>query len=99
VTFLRPFILTGFDAVQAAGTYIIDIDEEPIEGLSFPAYRRVSTQMQVSARGVIEHRFIDPAELDEALARDAAQQEPLVRRNKAREGARGMLKSRLSRRR
>lgn len=94
VTFKRPFILSGFDAVQAAGTYIVDVDEEEIENLSFLAYKRVSTQMQVSARGVIEHRFIDPTELDEALLRDAAQQEPFVGSAAKHAAARRMLKSR-----
>ncbi len=76
VTFRRPFIMGGFDAIQAAGTYVIDVEEETIEGLSFPAFRRLSTQMRIYTLGTTEHRFINPVELDEALLRDAAQQEP-----------------------
>jgi hypothetical protein len=71
VTFRRPFTLEGFDAAQAAGTYVIDVEEEVIESLSFPAYRRLSTQMQVPSNGATEYRTINPAELDEALMRDA----------------------------
>ena len=76
VTFRRPFILGGFDAVQAAGTYVINVEEELIETLSFPAFRRLSTQIQISSHGVTEHRFINPVELDEALLRDEAQSDP-----------------------
>jgi hypothetical protein len=75
VTFRRPFILSGFEAVQAAGTYVIDVEDEAIESLSFLASRRTSTQMRISALGATEHRTIDPAELDKALLRDAAQPE------------------------
>ena len=76
VTFKHPFFLNGFDALQAAGTYVIDIDEVAIENVSFPAWRRVATLMQVSVHGATEHRTIDAAELDEALERDAAGLEP-----------------------
>jgi hypothetical protein len=76
VTFRHPFFLNGFDALQAAGTYVIDIDEVAIENLSFPAWRRVSTLMQISVHGATESRTIDPAELDEALERDVAGLEP-----------------------
>jgi hypothetical protein len=68
-------MLGSFDAVQPAGTYVIDVEEEAIEGVSFPAFRRLSTQMQISTLGKTEHRFINPVELDEALLRDAAQEE------------------------
>jgi hypothetical protein len=96
VTFRRPFILGGFEAVQPAGTYVIDVDEEQIENISFPAFRRVSTQMQIPGLGTIEHRAIDPAELDEALIRDAAQPEKLVSPPAKRQIMRRMLRSRLS---
>jgi hypothetical protein len=76
VTFRRPFFLTGFEAEQAAGTYVINVEEEAIEDVSFPAFRRVSTQMQVPSLGATEHRLINPAELDEALAQDALEQAP-----------------------
>ena len=43
ITFARPFSLDGLDETQPAGTYTVQTDEEPIEGLSFLAYRRVAT--------------------------------------------------------
>ena len=76
VTFRHPFILGGFDTALAAGTYVVEVEEEAIESVSFPAYRRISTQMKVSALGGTEYRSIDPAELDEALLRDRVEQGP-----------------------
>jgi hypothetical protein len=43
LTFEQPFSLSGVDEVQPAGTYAVAVDEELIEGLSFPAYQRVAT--------------------------------------------------------
>ena len=43
VTFRHPFTLRGEERLQPAGSYEIETVEEPILGLSFVAYRRVST--------------------------------------------------------
>ena len=37
----HPFNLAAFDREQPAGTYIADVDEQPIEGLTFLPTRRV----------------------------------------------------------
>jgi hypothetical protein len=76
VTFTRPFSLTGFDGEQPAGSYSVETDEELLEGVSFPAYRRMATMMQldVSSRGsagVLQVAVINPDELAAALAADA----------------------------
>ncbi len=42
VTFNRPFLLKGIDRVLPAGQYRVTTDEELIESLSFPVYRRVA---------------------------------------------------------
>jgi hypothetical protein len=42
-TFAMPFLLKGVDRELAAGSYRVVTDEELIEELSFPAYRRLST--------------------------------------------------------
>ena len=47
VTFRRPFSLPGADRMVPAGDYRVVTDEELIEGLSFPAYHRVSTAIFV----------------------------------------------------
>lgn len=73
VVFRRPFVLKGLDRPQPAGTYDIDTEEELLEGLSFPAYRRVSTTMtpRGQARGaVLQAQLVDPAELEKALEAD-----------------------------
>ena len=43
LTFTSSFELRGVDYPLPAGSYEIISDEELIEGLSFPVYRRVST--------------------------------------------------------
>ena len=47
VTFARPFTLKGVDRILPAGNYRVVTDEELIEELSFPVYRRVSTMIFV----------------------------------------------------
>src|SRR5215472_15639017 len=49
VTFAHPFLLKGVDRILAAGDYRIVTDEELIEELSFPVYRRVATMIFVPA--------------------------------------------------
>jgi hypothetical protein len=75
VTFQRPFMLQDVGRQLPAGSYEVVTDEELIEGLSFPAYRRVATTMLVpaqSSRATIEMLTIDPLGLAAAIDRDAA---------------------------
>jgi hypothetical protein len=46
-TFDHPFLLKGMDRILPPGNYVVVTDEELVEGLSFPVYRRVSTSMMV----------------------------------------------------
>lgn len=73
VSFSKPFLLKGVDRILPAGSYRVVTDEELIEGLSFPAYRRVSTMIFVpgAAGRSIEMVTIDPLDLRMALDRDA----------------------------
>lgn len=75
VTFLHPFSLDGVDGPQPPGAYAVETTEELIDGLSFVAYRRVSTTIVLAS-----HRFghaersavtIDPLDLDAARKADA----------------------------
>lgn len=43
VTFAEPFALRGSPGPHPAGTYAVETDEELVESLSFPVYRRVAT--------------------------------------------------------
>jgi hypothetical protein len=76
VTFTRPFSLSGFDGEQPAGPYSVETDEELLDTVSFPAYRRMATMMQLEASsgrsGSLQVAVVDPSELKAALAADAA---------------------------
>lgn len=72
VTFRKPFSLEGVDRVLPAGTYEVVTDEELIEGLSFPVYRRIATMMIVPAQASsVEMISVDPLDLAAAKDRDA----------------------------
>ena len=75
VAFRRPFLLKGIDRMLPAGDYRVVADEELIEGLSFPVYRRVSTMIFVPSPthgpSSIEMVAIDPADLQAALDNNA----------------------------
>jgi hypothetical protein len=62
VTFARPFTLRGLDRILPAGDYRVLTDEELIEELSFPVYRRVATMIFVptSSASTVEMVTIDP---------------------------------------
>jgi hypothetical protein len=75
VAFGRPFLVKGIDRVLPPGNYVVVTDEELVEGLSFPVYRRVSTAMMVPAQNrpsSVEMLTIDPRDLEAAQERDAA---------------------------
>ena len=71
VTFARPFALDAGARTFPAGDYLVETDEEMIEGLSFPAWRRVATTIHVRSDGATQVRPVDPAVLGLILARDA----------------------------
>jgi hypothetical protein len=74
ITFKRPFALKGLDDALPAGDYIVDTDEDLIQGISFNAYRRVSTIIylpDISGNPLLSRSLtIDPNELDAALKQD-----------------------------
>ena len=74
-TFRKPFLLKGVERVLPPGDYRVATDEELIEGLSFPAYRRVATMIFIPGLNgtSLEMVTIDPAQLQAALERDAAE--------------------------
>lgn len=65
MTFARSFTLAGVDFLLPAGVYDIVTDEELIEGLSFPVYRRIATWIMArsSPSGPTEMVAVDPAAL------------------------------------
>ena len=74
VTFKRPFVLSGFDQLLQAGAYRVETDEELVEGVSFPAYRRIATLFHLDEipgqPGVTQTLTVDPDDLNSALKRD-----------------------------
>jgi len=80
ITFLKPFCLKGVDRLLPPRDYDVVTDEELIEGLSFPAYHRVSTAIFVPAPSgsEIEMVTIDPLDLQAAQDQDAMPNEPAV---------------------
>ena len=73
VTFHRPFYLKGIDRLLPPADYRVATDEEVIDGLSFAAYRRVSTVIFVPAEfgSAVEMVTIDPLDLQAAQEQDA----------------------------
>jgi len=49
IVFSHPFELKGVDRILSPGDYRVVTDEELIEELSFPVYRRVATMIFVPA--------------------------------------------------
>jgi hypothetical protein len=75
VTFRHPFRIKGIDRQLRAGAYEVVTDEELIEGLSFPAFRRLATAIMVPGapphQQSTEMLSIVPADLADAQAADA----------------------------
>ena len=74
VTFRHAFTLSSLQGMQPAGTYELEVDEDQIDGLSFNAFRRMTTILYLPAdpapgctRQAVE---VDPEELAGALAGD-----------------------------
>jgi hypothetical protein len=78
MAFLHPFRLKGVDRMLPAGTYEIISEDEMIEGLSFPVYRRVSTFIMAPAappyQSSTEMIPITPLDLADAQRIDAGTQ-------------------------
>jgi hypothetical protein len=77
VTFRHPFTIKGVDRRLAAGAYEVVTDEEMIEGLSFPCFRRVGTMIMVPAaeprrQSAMEMISISSIDLSDAQREDAS---------------------------
>ena len=49
VVFKHPFRIASVERLLPAGSYEVTIDEEPMEGSSFPSFRPVATMVMVPA--------------------------------------------------
>ncbi len=88
VRFAHSFSIEGIERTLPPGEYRVVTEEEPIEGLSFLAYRRVATSIvlplvferSISPRAdrfaSVEVVPVAPADLARAVQRDAARPLP-----------------------
>lgn len=74
VTFAKPFTLGDIDEVFPAGDYVVETDEDLLQGLSFSAYLRIATVIYLPNRPgnprLSRALTIDPQELDASLSLD-----------------------------
>lgn len=76
VHFDRPFALSGLDGLQPTGDYQVQDDEEQITGISWLAYRRTATLIEITVGQKRSLVTIDSDELDAAIERDKAASAP-----------------------
>ena len=76
VHFKHPFRIKGIDRLLAPGAYEVITDEELIEGLSFPSFRRGATMIMVPAAAprssAMEMISIGSVDLSDAQRDDAS---------------------------
>jgi hypothetical protein len=76
VHFKHPFRIKGIDRLLPAGAYEVITDEEMIEGLSFPCFRRVATLIMVPGvaprNSSMEMISISSVDLSDAQRNDAS---------------------------
>jgi hypothetical protein len=76
VHFKHPFRLDGVDRSLPPGAYEVVTDEEMIEGLSFPSFRRLATMIMVPGAAphvsTVEMITISPLDLSDARRNDAS---------------------------
>lgn len=75
ITFQHPLRIRGIDRLLPPGAYEVVTDEEMIEGLSFPAFRRFATMIMVPAaaqNSAMEMVSIGSVDLSDAQRIDAS---------------------------
>jgi hypothetical protein len=76
VHFKHSFRIGGVDRTLPAGAYEVVTDEEMIEGLSFPCFRRVATLMMIPGaaprQSAMEMISISSVDLSDAQREDAS---------------------------
>ncbi|MEI9887445.1 MAG: hypothetical protein WDN08_13280 [Rhizomicrobium sp.] len=98
VTFRRPFVLDGFEQVEPAGVYTVDTEEESLDDVSFPVWKRNATVIHLTHGAVTEYLRIDPEDLRKAELRDAVADEPAGAALALLEASRNKNTARLARR-
>jgi len=74
VSFSSPFELPGLDAIEPAGDYRVDHDEQSLDGATRSGWLRTRSYIHLPAIGVKglrrEMAPIEPRDLEAALQRD-----------------------------
>lgn len=74
--FKHPFRIKGVDRQLAPGAYEVITEEEMIEGISFPCFRRIATMIMIPGvtprRSVMEMISISSFDLADAQRIDAS---------------------------
>jgi hypothetical protein len=74
VTFHHPFQLDGIAETRQAGTYLVETEEEQLQGVSFEAWRRLETVIHLPQQPggpmVDQVVAVSPKALEVALALD-----------------------------
>ena len=73
IHFDRPFALFGLEGLQPPGDYQVQDDEEQITGISWLAYRRIATLIEIRSGQKRSLVTIDNEELEAAMERDKAE--------------------------
>jgi hypothetical protein len=82
ITFPHGFTLPGSDELLPAGEYDLMVEEEHLQGLTFDAYRRTGTFLQVTGHprhpGRIEMYPVSEADLHMALEQPGLEDGPVT---------------------
>jgi hypothetical protein len=74
VVFRRPFTVEGIDRLLPAGAYLLETDEETVDGVSVLAWRRVRTLLYLPSLTIsplpAEMVTVDAREFERAIERD-----------------------------
>jgi hypothetical protein len=70
VHFRHPFQIKGIDRLLPPGDYEVITDEEMIEGISFPCFRRVATLIMIPG-GAPHHSSIEMISISSVALSDA----------------------------
>ena len=71
IVFTRPFVLSGFNGIQPAGSYLVETDA--LHGTADPIWRRRLTLSRLHPHpGSDQRATVCASELDAALLRDSA---------------------------
>jgi ribosome biogenesis protein Tsr3 len=72
VTFQRAFMLNGLERVHAAGAYTVETEETQTDDLPLSAWKPTCTIIHLKDGVTTQYQKVDPGDLKDALARDAA---------------------------